>query len=539
MILSYHVSMAGPHHLQTGKPCQDAYAIRQDKAPFHIAAVADGLGSELYSDIGASVAAHTAVDHCAEHLEAGMDFDEIKKIMNNALVYAYQAVLTRADDDQHDPDEYDSTLCLCIYNGEQLYYAQSGDSGLIVLLESGEYRRLTTQQRDEEGRVFPLCWGPEKWVFGQVEEPVSAALLMTDGMFEKVCHPMLRGKDIDINIPLAGKLMDHFDCSEDTLADRAAMIHQYLENFPRLDDDKTVAALINTDRAPAEMPPEYYAAPDWKALDEEAKRKLYPQVETACDTASAAENTAPDQTQAEPPADEQDAQADQPSTPDPPAPKNDAPNNAQSSDPAPSGTPGAGESPQPPETGQPPAKKPNATGRRRKRAASRRKKLWLNLAAFAFVLAFSLLACFVGDFMTKHAALTAAGVFLSCFLAHTTGLLPTASLLVAVEYSMFINPVLVALCAAAGAALGEATGFLAGKCRQRFIPLKLYNWLCKRLEHHKAAMVLVFSALPFPICDFSAVSGMKMPMFLSACFCGKLMKFLVYALIAPTISTLT
>lgn len=276
MILTYKVSMAGPYHNDINLTCQDAFAIKTGNDGLKIFAVADGLGSELYSDIGSAVAVETAVDYCAEHITHDMKFDAIKKIMNNAFVYAYRAVLTRAAEDGNDSDEYDTTLCMGVYDGEHLYYAQAGDSGMVVLLQNGEYFRVTTQQRDEEGRVFPLCWGPDKWKFGFVEQPVSAVMAMTDGVFEQICPPLMRKKDVDINIPLARNFMDRFDCDEESIQELEEAAYEYLEHYPRvsLDDDKTIIVLINTERKPEKKEEAYYAIPDWKVLREEAEKTL-------------------------------------------------------------------------------------------------------------------------------------------------------------------------------------------------------------------------------------------------------------------------
>lgn len=271
----YKCSMAGPYHIKNSLPCQDSFAIFQNEA-FSVLAVTDGLGSELHSDVGAKVAAQTAVGYCSEHIAKGMKFAEIKKILNNALVNAYKAVLSRAAEDGNDPDEYDTTLCLAVYDGEHLYFAQSGDSGLVALLENGEYHRVTTQQRDEEGRVFPLCWGPEKWEFGFVDSPVSAFMLMTDGIFEQICPKLMRKHDIEINIPLARRFLDRFDCTEEDVPELEKAFHKYLEHYPEnlLDDDKTIVVLVNPKRIPAEKNETYYAVPDWKAMRDEAEKRL-------------------------------------------------------------------------------------------------------------------------------------------------------------------------------------------------------------------------------------------------------------------------
>lgn len=293
MILSYKASMAGPYHIDEGLCCQDAFAIERGSGAFIHAAVADGLGSELYSDIGSAVAAETAVHYCAQHIEEGMPFEAIRQTMKHAMVQACKAVFARAGQDGHDPDQYDTTLCMCAYDGQNLYYAQSGDSGLIVLQQDGHYRRVTTQQRDADGCVFPLCWGSEKWEFGLVEAPVSAVMLMTDGVFEQLCPPIMRKKEPDINIPLARKFLDRFDCDPDALPELEGAACAYLENYSRdyLDDDKTIVVLINTDRPAAVLAEDYYAAPDWAALRAEAERALWPDL--ALDPADAGESPIP------------------------------------------------------------------------------------------------------------------------------------------------------------------------------------------------------------------------------------------------------
>lgn len=280
MILSYKANMAGPYHIEKGIVCQDSLALETGRDGFVIAAVADGLGSELYSDIGSAVAAGAAVHFCAERIDGTMPFAAIRAVLQNALICAHQAVVSRAEADGHDRNEYDTTLCLCAYDGEHLYYAQSGDSGMIVLLEDGRYRRVTTQQRDADGCVFPLCWGTEKWEFGVVEAPVSAVMLMTDGVFERLCPPILRRRETDINIPLARNFLDRFDCTPDTLPALEAAACAFLESYPRdlLDDDKTIVVLLNTDRPAAVLGEDYYAAPDWAALQADAARRLWPDI---------------------------------------------------------------------------------------------------------------------------------------------------------------------------------------------------------------------------------------------------------------------
>ena len=70
--------------------------------------------------------------------------------------------------------------------------------------------------------------------------------------------------------------MDRFDCNEELVAALESAAYRYLENYPRnlLDDDKTVVVIINTANPAKVMPEAYYAVPNWKALREEAEKKL-------------------------------------------------------------------------------------------------------------------------------------------------------------------------------------------------------------------------------------------------------------------------
>jgi membrane protein YqaA with SNARE-associated domain len=141
--------------------------------------------------------------------------------------------------------------------------------------------------------------------------------------------------------------------------------------------------------------------------------------------------------------------------------------------------------------------------------------------------------------MKKHVKLTAMGVFLSCFFANASVLLPSSSLLIAIEYSMLINPLVVAFCAAAGASFGELTGFCVGRYGQGFLPQKLYSWLRRQVKRHGCLMVFAFSVLPLPLFDvigmLAGALKMRIVPFFSVCFCGKFIKFLAYVWMARTI----
>ena len=232
MIRYYTANMAGPYHLDNGIPCQDSFYIKRDNNGVVYASAADGLVSESNSDDGSRIASQKSCDYCMDHYMSGMPFSEVKKIMNNAFVNAYKAVLEEAQAAGNSPDEYDTTLCMVIFDDGHVFYGQSGDSGIIALMKSGEYVPLTTQQRDEDGYVFPLCSGPSMWVFGEVEAPVSSVMLMTDGVWEQICPPLLRNHDVKINVALASRFMDRHETSLRSVKALEEAASRYLENYP-------------------------------------------------------------------------------------------------------------------------------------------------------------------------------------------------------------------------------------------------------------------------------------------------------------------
>lgn len=294
MISRYKLNMAGPYHLQEKIPCQDAYYICDTEEGCVVAAVADGLGSEKHSDIGAKVASNVAVRYCAGNYRKDMPDEAVIAMMKRAYTKAYVQVEKVAARAGNDADEYDSTLCMVIYDGKTLYYGQAGDSGLVVAGQDGSYHKITEQQRDENGNVYPLCFGAEYWEFGKVEGNVVSAMLMTDGVWNQVCPPILKNEKQQINVGLVEMFMNHYGLNKTEVKRLERAACQYMSRFSseRLDDDKTVVVLINADAKPLRCSEEYYKSPDWKAIGEEQEMKMYSLKRNVPETDSGEEDAA-------------------------------------------------------------------------------------------------------------------------------------------------------------------------------------------------------------------------------------------------------
>ena len=293
MIYYYSASMAGPYHIQHNIPCHDARAIRKRPDGVVVAACADGLGSELFSDVGSRIASRVAVSHCAAEFHANMTTQEVLRLMKVSFVNGYKAVLEEAARMGEDHGQFDTTLCLAIYDGETVWYGQSGDSGLVVRLKTGEYLPVTSQQRDGEGNVYPLCSGPEYWVFGKVEGSVSALMLMTDGIWEQVCHPLLQKEPVKINTRLLRPFTERTETVLKELRKVEAACRSYLQDIPaeQVNDDKTVVVLYNPENPAEAMPDSYYLSPDWEALKQKFQSAIYGEAPEAVQPEATPEET--------------------------------------------------------------------------------------------------------------------------------------------------------------------------------------------------------------------------------------------------------
>lgn len=288
MMYAYGITQRGAYHEQKGTVCQDAHNIIKCGKNMVIAAVADGLGSEDYSDIASRIAVATATKHCEKNIYTESTDEDILRIICEAFTYSLDAIEKKAITNGHELDQYDTTLSLALLVGNALYYGHSGDSGIIALTTEGLYEAVTEQQRDEDSRVFPLFFGEEKWAFGKFGKPVSSVLLATDGIYEIILPSLLQTppdyKRINIYVALAKYLMDYQSLRIEEIGEEAvkAKIAEFVRNIPseQVNDDKTVVVVLNSSVEFGAQPEAYYAEPDWKDLkqkhDEMWRREAYP-----------------------------------------------------------------------------------------------------------------------------------------------------------------------------------------------------------------------------------------------------------------------
>lgn len=133
------------------------------------------------------------------------------------------------------------------------------------------------------------------------------------------------------------------------------------------------------------------------------------------------------------------------------------------------------------------------------------------------------------------------GIFLISILGNSTIVVPAPVILTAFVGGSLFNPFLVGIVTAAGATIGELTGFLAGLGGKVFVK---ENKSYKRVEGwiHKNGFLTIFvlAAIPNPLFDLAGiaagVTGYPVKKFLFATFLGKSIKFIAFAFLGSRLT---
>jgi len=156
------------------------------------------------------------------------------------------------------------------------------------------------------------------------------------------------------------------------------------------------------------------------------------------------------------------------------------------------------------------------------------------LAALIAVIALSVFIFNIRDRVHEYAIFGYPGIFLIVFLGYATVILPAPAVLFVFTLGGVFHPAWVALTAAAGAALGEITGYMAGFSSQAVLDrANFYEKLAHWMTRKGPLTIFLLSAIPNPLFDLAgaAAGALKMPIpkFLFWCFWGELVKMLAFA----------
>jgi serine/threonine protein phosphatase PrpC len=245
-----------------------------------ICLIADGLGSAKHSDAGAFLAVSTVIDHLAKFCPKKWAVPKMISVLKEAYSRALENISRRAVRDRNSVDDYDTTLTVAVYNGNQAVFGHVGDGGIVTLCENGDFKMLTNPQKGGEFNTVSPLKCREKWSFGNSENNICALAMFTDGIYDVVCPWILSGQKQPVYVQYIRPFMDRNILKADSMKD-FVKIRREVEEFlnsdynAKITDDKTIAAVINLETMPAVKPDDYYREPDWEGLQNEKRKKLY------------------------------------------------------------------------------------------------------------------------------------------------------------------------------------------------------------------------------------------------------------------------
>lgn len=139
-------SVCGTSHKRLALPCQDAYHFEQPSAGIIMMAVADGAGSALRAEEGASIAVKAAIRHLQESYIKCLDSkdeEDIKLLVLDSVDSARLAVEKYAEENNDKVSDFACTFLLTFATGEFVAFAQIGDGGVVIQDFEGEITGLT------------------------------------------------------------------------------------------------------------------------------------------------------------------------------------------------------------------------------------------------------------------------------------------------------------------------------------------------------------------------------------------------------------
>lgn len=158
----------------------------------------------------------------------------------------------------------------------------------------------------------------------------------------------------------------------------------------------------------------------------------------------------------------------------------------------------------------------------------------LRILALLAVIGITVGAYLLRDRVANLAAFGYPGIFLIVLISYATILVPVPGLAIVFAMSGVFHPLGVALAAAAGGAVGELSGYLAGYSGRAVIEnWKRYEKITSWVRKYGGPAILVLAALPNPFFDVVGIAAgvLKMPIhkFFLWTLPGQLIKMLYIA----------
>jgi uncharacterized membrane protein YdjX (TVP38/TMEM64 family) len=162
----------------------------------------------------------------------------------------------------------------------------------------------------------------------------------------------------------------------------------------------------------------------------------------------------------------------------------------------------------------------------------------IRLMAFLFVISLGVMIFIYRDRVQELESYGYAGVFLIAMISNATVLLPVPGVMVVFAMGAVFDPILIALFAGLGAAIGELSGYLVGFSGQGLAErsetlVSISDWI-ERNRKFSDLGIAAMAAVPNPFFDLAGIAAgtLKIPVwrFLLSCAAGSIIKMLAFAI---------
>ena len=130
------------------------------------------------------------------------------------------------------------------------------------------------------------------------------------------------------------------------------------------------------------------------------------------------------------------------------------------------------------------------------------------------------------------------GAFLISLVASATIILPAPGIAVVIAMGSALDPYTLGIVAGIGSAVGELTGYVAGRTGRALIPesqRSWFEWIQQRTQRYGSLLLLGLAAIPFPLFDLAGIVAgvlqMRIWSFLAAVSVGKSVKYIILILL--------
>ncbi len=187
---------------------------------------------------------------------------------------------------------------------------------------------------------------------------------------------------------------------------------------------------------------------------------------------------------------------------------------------------------------------PNGSPARRPSPAPRAWRKWIRPAlTLVLAIGISVVVFAISDRIEQFGRYGYPGIFVLSLLSSATIVVPAPSLAIVSVMGAVLNPYLVGLCAGAGDALGELTGYMAGYSGRAVVEdsardAQIVGWT----QRYGLWVILILSIIPNPLFDLAGIAAgaLKIPIrrFLLVCWVGKTIKTILFALGGQSVARL-